>query len=317
MELPDLPAGCFEIKLLAILIGLKMLRVLRSFFESFASFSKDIKFAHSIFALPFAMSAIVIGNIPVPSPKQILLLLVAMVSARSFAMGMNRYLDRKIDSKNPRTTNRQIPKGALKARHSLFWSLGMGLVFIASAFLLNNMAGVLSIPVLVILAGYSMMKRISWLTHWYLGACLGLAPIAVSIALTGTVSAVIICIGLAVTMWTAGFDILYSIQDRQFDVDNQLCSVPAKFGPWNSVLLSRFCFGAMLFLLIVAGLISNTGAFYYIAVSGVAIVLSIEQWMVRDVKLNGTSQNITAAFFNVNAWVSVIFYAFVQLDYLF
>lgn len=284
--------------------------------KSLKNFALDIKIAHSVFALPFAVSALVIGNVGLPSVKQNILLLVCMISARSFAMGMNRFLDRHIDAVNPRTQNRQIPTGNLTPKEGLTWSLVWGGVFILSAFFLNNLSGFLSFPVLAILAGYSFMKKISWLTHWYLGFCLGLAPIAVSIALLGYASLPVLFLGAAVTMWTAGFDILYSIQDIDFDQGEKLHSAPSRFGIKRSVMLSRFSFVAMIIFLLAAGYAVTAGVFYFAAVILIASILAYEHWLVRDLMTIGKTDKMGAAFFTMNAWVSFVFYVFVQIDYL-
>lgn len=284
--------------------------------RSFAAFAADIKLAHSIFALPFAASAFILGHIAVPDLRQIALLLVCMVSARSFAMGMNRYLDRDIDSENPRTRIRKIPSGELQPAQGLAWSLAWGAVFVAAAFSLNRLAGYCSVPLLVILLSYSLMKRFTWLAHFYLGMCLGLAPIAVQIALQGAISLPVLLVGLAVTLWTAGFDILYSLQDMQFDKDKGLHSVPRYFGPRNSLYISRVSFAAMVVLLCIAGRFSGLGALYYFGVAVVGGILTFEHVMVRDARHDGRSAKINAAFFNANAYVSVAFFAFALADVL-
>ncbi|MEZ4742541.1 MAG: UbiA-like polyprenyltransferase [Bdellovibrionota bacterium] len=283
---------------------------------SFVHFASDIKLAHSIFALPFAVTGMLLSTDKLPTVLQCVLLVVCMVCARSFAMGMNRYIDRDIDKENPRTMSRKIPSGQLSASAALRWSMFFGSLFIVCAFYLNTLSGILSLPVLIILLAYSYLKRISWLTHWYLGLCLGLAPVAVSIALTGSTNISVILIGVAVTFWTAGFDILYSLQDREFDSRSNLYSYPSRFGPWRSVLVSRFCFAVMILALSIAGFFASMGEFYYSGVVLVAIILSYEHWLVKDVKKMGDSKHINSAFFTANAWVSVCFYVFVQLDFI-
>ncbi|NRA44428.1 MAG: 4-hydroxybenzoate octaprenyltransferase [Oligoflexales bacterium] len=287
-----------------------------SFLQSSVPFFKDIKLAHSVFALPFAAVALLM----IPLPENILsiapFLLICMVSARSFAMGMNRYLDRHIDRLNPRTADRLIPNGTLNPKHGLAWSLLMGLVFLGSAASISSVVGLLGLPLLVILAAYSLMKRFTYLTHWYLGFCLGLAPIAVSVALTSSVSFPIIFIGIAVMMWTAGFDILYSLQDQGFDRNEKLHSIPSKFGASAAVYISRISFLLMLGSLIVSGIMANFGTSYYLGLGVIALFLAYEHWLVRDVLQYGYSKNINKAFFNVNAWVGILFFVVVQIELL-
>ena len=239
-----------------------------------------------------------------------------MVSARSFAMGMNRFLDRKIDIANPRTANRMIPAGKISPNQCLAWSVTNAIIFILAAFSLSKLAGYLAIPLLLILMSYSLFKKFSWTTHYYLGLCLGLAPVAVQIALTGTVTLPIVLLGAAIMFWTAGFDILYSLQDIDFDKLKKLYSIPAKFGPKVSLTISRLSFTVMISLLILLGVTSKAGLIYYLGLTAISGVLVYEQWLVRDAKTNGQSKNINAAFFTSNAWVSVVFFCFSLLDNL-
>ena len=292
---------------------LKKLNVL----QSSVVFFKDIKLVHSVFALPFAAIPLVLNNFQGLDSYKCFLLLSCMITARSFAMGINRFLDRYLDQENPRTASRMIPSGHLTSKQSLFWTLMMGLGFIFSAFFLSQLAGWLSLPLLMILAFYSNMKKISWLTHWYLGLCLGLAPIAVNLVMKNTIDFTVILLGCAVMMWTAGFDILYALQDKEFDIKHKLQSVPAKWGPRTSVYLSRFCFMMMIFFLALIGIIAPVGYFYYIGVFGVSFILMYEQWLVREVLVLGYSDQINKAFFTVNGWVSVFFYCLVHLDHIY
>ena len=285
-----------------------------NFFKSSIFFFKDIKLTHSIFALPFAA----VSMLMIPLPANILqispYLLICMITARSFAMGMNRYLDRHIDKLNPRTANRLIANGTLSPKYGLTWSLLMGLCFALSSYLISPFVGLLSLPLLLILAAYSLMKKITWLTHWYLGFCLGLAPVAVSVALTGASTLPIMLIGIAVMMWTAGFDILYSLQDQNFDRNENLQSIPSKFGSSAAIYISRISFLVMLLSLILCGIKADFGLTYFIGLAVIAMFLAYEHWLVRDVLQLGYSKNINKAFFNVNAWVGILFFIVVQLD---
>lgn len=301
-------------------MGLSSLRSLalsesRTLGRSLVHFAADIKIAHSIFALPFAASAFFVGNIPPPTLRQCVILVICMVLARSTAMGMNRFLDRHIDLSNPRTRARKIPSGQLTASQSLFWSLVSAVFFIVASASLSRLAGYLSIPLLFILVAYSWMKRLTWATHWYLGFCLGLAPMAIQVAMAGTLSLPIVLLGTAVMFWTGGFDILYSLQDLDFDKKLGLYSVPSKFGPAGAIWLSRLSFGVMVVLLTFVGEVSNRGALYFVGIFIISAILMAEHWLVRDAKKTGKSALIGVAFFNINAWVSVVFFAFVVFDY--
>jgi 4-hydroxybenzoate polyprenyltransferase len=282
--------------------------------RSLVAFAKDIKLTHSVFALPFAAAAFLVGGLPAPTAAQGALLVVCMVAARSFAMGMNRYLDRQLDAENPRTARRMIPAGELTAGAALAISLAAAGLFVAAAFRLSPLAGACAVPLLLILVTYSTFKRWSWLTHWYLGLCLGLAPIAVQVALTGTATLPVLLLGAAVLFWTAGFDILYALQDIDFDRQRGLFSIPGRFGPAAALWLSRLSFAAMIALLAVAGVLSQRAALYYVGIAVVAAILAYEHWLVRDARATGKSANINAAFFNANAAVSLVFLLFALLD---
>ncbi len=285
---------------------------------SLLAFGRDIKLAHSVFALPFAVAALFLAPIIFPDVRQWLLLLICMVCARCFAMGINRTLDADIDTMNPRTQNRMIPQGRLDRRQSMLWSWMFGAIFIVAAFGLNLTAGYLSVPLLMVLAGYSVTKRFTWLCHWYLGFCLGFAPVAVYIALGYQPPIAVVLLGIGVAAWTAGFDIIYSLQDINFDRTRKLHSIPAVYGAKKALLISRLNFLVMIVCLLLAGYFAATGIVYYLGVLSVATILAYEHWLVRDAAFSkdGGSTNINAAFFNLNALVSFFFLLFVFIDAL-
>ena len=205
--------------------------------RSLVFFAKDIKISHSIFALPFAAAGVLLSNIKGYSFFELFLLLLCMISARSFAMGINRIVDRKIDKKNDRTKTRQIPMLKLQTWQASFWVSLSALIFCSASFAFNFETGVLSVLVLFILGFYSWWKRFSWACHFYLGFCLGLSPIAAEIALSHELSFVVFLLGLSICLWTAGFDIIYAIQDLEFDRKHGLYSIPARFGVQKSILI--------------------------------------------------------------------------------
>jgi 4-hydroxybenzoate polyprenyltransferase len=282
--------------------------------KEFKEYLKDIKFSHSIFAFPFAISAFFLERLPIPTVQQVLLLIVCMISARSFAMGVNRLFDWKLDRENPRTVDRSIPAGKLKVGNAWMFTLGFALVFVVSTFYLSEVAFYASVPVLIFLGGYSLMKRIHFLTHLYLGLCLGLAPNAVYVALTGSLSRPMVFLGLAIAVWTAGFDILYSLQDMKHDKKVGLNSVPSFFGTRGAVYISRGLFLAMILLLVMVGINLNLGLFYFTGVVIVSLALAYEHWLVRGILSEGQTVNIGKAFFDINAWVSIGFLLFVILE---
>jgi 4-hydroxybenzoate polyprenyltransferase len=284
--------------------------------RSIQFFAKDIKLSHSIFALPFALSALTFLSVNSVTAGRILLIVVCMVTARSFAMGMNRYLDRHIDAGNPRTRGRMIPAAQLTAGQSLGWSLTFGALFVVCSFALSRLAGLLSLPLLVVLAGYSWQKRYTWLCHLYLGMCLGFSPIAVEIALTGQVSLPVLLVGLGVAFWTAGFDVIYSLQDRGFDLSTGLHSIPQRFGFAGAINLSRLLFGAMVLSLAAAGWVAGSGWIYFAGIALIAVVLAGEHYLIRDAKKDGSSRYINKAFFDFNAFVSLFFFTVALTDVL-
>lgn len=284
-------------------------------FRVLEAFAADIKLAHSIFALPFVGVALTMTGFSGMTLLRFIQILICMVLARSFAMGMNRYLDRHIDRENDRTKVRALPAGLVnhKAYLAVTLACGVGFIFVAAS--LSPLAGRLSPLLLAVLAFYSLMKKISWLTHWYLGLCLGLAPIATELALFDHISWPIVLIGLAVTFWTAGFDILYSLQDREFDVTKGLHSVPAKLGHRKAIWLSRLSFVLMIVCLFGAAKEIGAGLWWNIGTGVVASILIAEHWIIRDAMVTGKSEKINMAFFNLNALVSVLFFGFALVDF--
>jgi len=282
--------------------------------QSFVLFGKDIKLSHSIFALPFALSALFLVETSIPSAPSIGLIVLCMVTARTFAMGMNRFLDARIDHANPRTRGRMIPSQKMSSKETLAWSSIAGLIFVIAAFFLSPTAGALSFPLLAVLATYSLMKRFSWFTHWYLGACLGCGPIAVSIALTGSAPLTVLLLGAAVMFWTAGFDILYALQDMAFDQKAGLQSVPARFGAHRSLYASRASFAAAVICFAMVGVLGNLGAIYFAGVTVIGAILAGEHVLVRDARVDGRSKHFNAAFFTANAFISMLFLAFITAD---
>jgi 4-hydroxybenzoate polyprenyltransferase len=239
-----------------------------------------------------------------------------MVAARSWAMGFNRYFDRDIDSLNARTAGRMIPAGHITANETLVWSLLAGALFIMASFALSPLAGVLSLPLLIILALYSKMKHWSYFAHWYLGVCLGLAPIAVCVAVLGTIPSQALILGLAVSFWTAGFDILYATQDRDFDRKMSLHSIPARWGMRGSWRIAATLFSLMMFLLIGLGVLTHQNSIYQIGMAMIAGLLILQLWLVSDATENSASKRLSGTFLNVNASISVCFFLATLVSYL-
>lgn len=277
------------------------------------TFGKMIKFSHSVFALPFAFVAGLVAY----QTEQItltwidaLLLIVCMVSARTAAMGFNRIADRDIDALNPRTKGREIPSGKVAIREATVFTVVAILVFIAASFAINTFCGVLSLPVIALLLGYSLTKRYTSAAHFVLGACLGTAPVGVWFALTSRFSWVPILLGLGVTLWTAGFDIYYSCQDEEFDRAQGLRSIPARLGAMRSIRLVRPIHALAVVCYTLFGVVAGMGTTFYVGLLAVAGILIYEAWILRT----GDLKRIDLAFFNLNGYVSVLFAAATSID---
>lgn len=274
-----------------------------------------IKFQHSIFALPFALTGALLALRGTDLADPVLAgkfawIVVAMVAARSAAMAFNRLVDARIDARNPRTAGRSLPAGKLSKR---FATVFVGLscaAFVGAAAQLNALCLQLSPFVLALALGYSFTKRFTVLSHLVLGAVLGLAPTAAWIAIRGDLQPEILLLSAAVMLWTAGFDIIYSCQDAEFDRAEGLRSLPSRFGIARSLTISRVLHAGMVLLLAMAWKALGLGTLGALGVIAVAGLLVYEQSLVRADDLS----RVDAAFFAVNGWVSVLFLAFWGAD---
>ena len=284
-----------------------------SLLQRTATFGRMIKFSHSVFALPFAFTS---GLIAYTNERitltwvDVLLLLVCMVSARTAAMGFNRIADRDIDAINPRTKNREIPAGKVNIGEARLFTTIACVVFVAASFAVNLLCGLLSVPLLGLLLGYSLTKRYTVAAHFVLGLCLGAAPVGVWFALTGAFSWAPIVLCLGVTLWTAGFDIYYSCQDEQFDRSQGLKSVPARLGALRSIRLVRPIHALAVLFYTLFGVFAGLGPVFYCGVAAVAAILIYEGWILRK----GDLSRIDLAFFNLNGYVSVLFAIATAID---
>ena len=269
-----------------------------------------IKWEHSIFALPFALTAAILAAHGLPTLRTLLWILVAMVSARSCAMAFNRWADADLDAENPRTKMRAIPAGLLSRGFVFGFTLLTGLIFIAAAAELNRLTLYLSPIVLVVLLGYSYLKRITQLSHFGLGLALGLAPAAAWIAVRGSLDARIIVLAAAVTLWAGGFDVLYSCQDYEHDRQAGLHSIPQAFGLNAAFWTARLMHLAMLALLLWFAQLFQFHLAGWIGIAAVALLLAYEHAIVspRDLR------RLNAAFFTMNGVIAMVFLAFVAAD---
>jgi 4-hydroxybenzoate polyprenyltransferase len=269
-----------------------------------------IKWEHSIFALPFALTAMVLAAHGLPGARTVAWILVAMVAARSAAMAFNRWADAELDAANPRTRNRALPAGLLSRRFVLGFTLAAAVVFVVAAGELNRVALVLSPVALGVLFGYSYMKRISRWSHLVLGLALGLAPAAAWIAVRASLDARILVLTAAVTLWVGGFDVLYACQDFEHDCAAGLRSLPQSAGIPAAFWAARIMHLAMLALLVWFGLLFRFGALGWLGIAAVAALLAYEHALVspRDLR------RLNAAFFTMNGVIALVFFGFVAAD---
>jgi 4-hydroxybenzoate polyprenyltransferase len=271
-----------------------------------------IKFQHTIFALPFAFLGAMTAAQGIPSLRVVFWIIVAMIGARSAAMAFNRLVDAEIDAKNPRTKSRAIPAGLLSRNFVLLFTIvSIGLFFLA-AWQLNQLALILAPLALIVILGYSYTKRFTSMAHLVLGLALAIAPIGAAIAVEGVFNWRILPLAAAVLLWTAGFDILYSLQDVEFDRNAGLHSIPSRVGVGNALWISRLLHLLTVIALACFGYVNGFGFYYFIGV-GFAIVLLL--WQHSLVKANDLSR-IDAAFFTANGMLSVIVFALGAVDIL-
>jgi len=273
-------------------------------FERLKVFLEMIKFSHTLFALPFAFTGALLAARGIPSAGQLFWILLAMVGARTAAMGLNRLIDADIDARNPRTATRAIPAGLLsKGSVSLFILVSV-LLLLYAAYRLNPLCLMLSPVALFFLVLYSYCKRFTALAHVVLGICLAAAPIGAWIAIRGDVTLAPLLLGAAVMFWVAGFDILYALQDLEFDRQAGLHSIPVKLGVTGSLWLARLFSLAMIGLLIWLWVSETLGIAFICGIVAVALLLSYEHWLLRD----GDLTRLDLAFFTMNGYVSIIIF---------
>ncbi len=273
-------------------------------FQKIRQVGELVKFSHSIFALPFALSAMVVAAHGFPPLKTIVLIILAMVTLRNAAMAFNRYIDAEIDAKNPRTATRHIPKGILSRSFVLSFSLINAGAFLFIAHQLNHLCSLLSFAALLVAFFYSFTKRFTDGSHLILGFVLGISPIGAWIAVQGNLPMSVLLLGLAVTLWVAGFDIIYATQDYEFDAKEKLHSLVVKLGIRKALITSKIFHGLTFGLLLLFGFFSHLGYIYYGTVVLVGLLLGYEHALISPQDLS----RINAAFFNINGAISLLFF---------
>ncbi len=287
---------------------------MKQFWQKLKDISDLIVFKHSVFALPFIFTAMIVSSKAQNGTiwfgfKLFILGLLAAVSARNFAMAFNRYADRDIDQFNPRTANRPSVDGRIGA-FNLQVFIGLNaLVFIGVAYLINDLALYLSVPILMILGGYSLFKRFSPYAHLVLGLSLGLAPIAGVVAIQESIPLWSILLSIGVMYWVAGFDLLYSLQDMDYDVAHGLFSIPSRFGKDATFFISRLFHAQTILFWLLFVVSADLGWLAYI---GVAVSAGVLFWEHRIVIRDFTK--IDRAFFTLNGYLGIIFFVLIFLD---
>ena len=272
----------------------------------FATTLEMIKFSHTIFALPFALLAAVLAADGWPATATLARIVVAMVGARSAAMAHNRLADREIDAANPRTASRALPAGLLSVRYVKAFLVASVALFLAAAASLNRLTLLLAPVALALLFLYAYAKRHTALSHLLLGLCLAMAPVGAWIAVRGDFGVVPLLLGLAVLLWTAGFDVIYALQDEEHDRRAGLHSIPARFGTRAALAISAVFHAGMLGLLVAVWSSTGGGPLFGLGIAATAAALVYQHAVIRP----GNLARVNAAFFTANGFVSVALAAF-------
>ncbi|MDO5483842.1 MAG: 4-hydroxybenzoate octaprenyltransferase [Desulfovibrionaceae bacterium] len=283
---------------------------MRTPFGQLADICRMIKIEHSVFALPYAWAGAFLAARGLPPWKELLLLTLGMVAVRSFAMAFNRLVDLPFDRANPRTQGRPLVTGAVSTRQTWAFCALTALIFVAACAGMNTLCLQLAVPALLFAAIYSLLKRVSHFCHFWLGATLGLAPLAgwLSVDPTG-MSLAPVMLFLAVTFWVAAFDIYYAFQDMEFDISAGLHSIPAVYGPDTALALAAFSHCMTVIFLLLTGLAAGLSWPWYLICLGIGILLLWEHRLMRPQDL----LHVNTAFFTLNGIISPVVLAGVIL----
>jgi 4-hydroxybenzoate polyprenyltransferase len=267
-------------------------------------FLDAIKFEHTVFALPFAYVAMVLAADGWPGWRTLLWVTLAMAGARTLAMAVNRLADRFIDAANPRTARRHLPAGLLTPAQVAGAAAAAGALLLLSAYMLNPLCLALAPLAVLFLVGYSYTKRFTWLSHWILGFTDGIAAAGGWIAVRGAFAPPVYVLWFALTVWIAGFDLIYACQDVEFDRGHRLHSVPARFGIPAALTTARACHVLTIAAFALLGWMMGLGWLYWLGVAVVAGLLVYEHSLVSP----GDLSRLDVAFFNVNGYIAVILF---------
>lgn len=289
-----------------------MLSIVKKAFSKLSTILEMIKFEHTLFALPFALSSTILAANGMPALRILGWVLVAMVGARSAAMAFNRIVDARFDKLNPRTAGRAIPTGLLGTGEVWVFTIAASALFVLAARMLNPLAFALSPIALLVVLGYSYTKRFTSMSHLVLGLALGIAPTGAWIGVTGRLDFAPMFLSAAVMFWTAGFDIIYALQDIDFDSKLGLFSIPKALGPARALFVSRAFHVLSALLLLFFGVLLGLGVVYYIGLLMICALLVYEHSLVRPDDFS----RVGVAFFNMNGFVSMGFFIFTFADLL-
>lgn len=280
--------------------------------EKAKDFNELVMFEHSIFSLPFIFIGMVVAADGWFGFWLLLLGVLAALSARNFAMGVNRYADRDVDAQNPRTSSRPNVDGRLDSGSILVFIGVNAAIFVAVSYMVNSLAFALSFPILGVLASYSYFKRFSSLAHIVLGVSLGLAPIAGVVAVNAEIPLWSVLLSLGVIFWVGGFDLLYSLQDIDFDKENNLYSIPSRYGADATLFISAMFHGLSVLFWVLFVWSAGLGVLAFMAAFGSGAVLAYEQKLVRR-----DFTQIDRAFFTLNGYLGIAFFILIVLDRIF
>ena len=273
-----------------------------SFFQQIKIILEMIKIQHTVFALPFAFMGALLAARGLPTARQAFFILLAMVGARSAAMAFNRLVDADLDARNPRTADRALPRGLVSRSFALGFVVVSCLLVVVAASQLNPLALALSPLALAVVLGYSYTKRFTWASHLVLGAALSLAPVAGWIAVRGNLGAPPLVLGAAVLLWVAGFDILYALQDEDFDREAGLQSLPVHLGRARAMALAKCLHSGAGLGFFLVGWLAGLGWLYFLAVLAAGLLLWWEHHLLSPQDLSRLNQ----AFFTLNSSVSLV-----------
>ncbi|HOU01306.1 MAG TPA: UbiA-like polyprenyltransferase [Bacteroidales bacterium] len=284
-----------------------------SFFRSVLDYLSLVRFGHTVFAMPFALIGFFLAISREEysfSLRLFLLVILCMIFARNAAMGFNRLADKKYDALNPRTKNREIPSGRISTRSAAVFVLVNSVLFIIAAGLINRLTLLLSPVALIIILGYSLSKKITALCHFILGLGLSLAPVGAYISVTGSFALLPIIYSLIVLTWVSGFDIIYALQDDEFDKNNRIYSIPSVTGRKRALAIAALIHFITAILIIYAGYIDNGGIFFWTGALVFILLLIYQHLIVKPDDLS----RVNVAFGTTNGIASILFAAFVIAD---